>query len=87
VAVITGGASGIGFAPAERLAAEAMKIVVADIESGALEAAVKKLESAGAAVLAVRTDAGDPGARPAQRDRARARPHARGSEASRGERE
>jgi NAD(P)-dependent dehydrogenase (short-subunit alcohol dehydrogenase family) len=56
VAVITGGASGIGFATAERLAAEGMKIVVADIESGALEAAVKKLESAGAAVLGVRTD-------------------------------
>lgn len=56
VAVITGGASGIGFATAERLAAEGMKIVLADIESSALEAAVKKLESAGAAVLGVRTD-------------------------------
>jgi len=56
VAVVTGGASGIGFATAERLAAEGMKIVIADIEPGALEAAVKKLESGGAAVLGVRTD-------------------------------
>jgi NAD(P)-dependent dehydrogenase (short-subunit alcohol dehydrogenase family) len=56
VAVITGGASGIGFATAERLAAEGMKLVLADIESGALEAAVKKLESGGAAVIGVRTD-------------------------------
>jgi len=56
VAVITGGASGIGFATAERLAAEGMKIVIADIEPGALEAAVQKLQASGAAVLGVRTD-------------------------------
>ncbi len=56
VAVITGGASGIGFATAERLAAEGMKIVIADIETNALESAAKRLESAGAQVLAVRTD-------------------------------
>ena len=54
--VITGGASGIGFATAERLAAEGMKIVIADIEPGALEAAVKRLEAGGTAVLGVRTD-------------------------------
>jgi NAD(P)-dependent dehydrogenase (short-subunit alcohol dehydrogenase family) len=40
VAVITGGASGIGFATAERLAAEGMKIVLADVEPGALDGAV-----------------------------------------------
>ncbi len=34
VAVITGGASGIGRAVAERAAAEGMKIVLADIEEG-----------------------------------------------------
>ena len=56
VAVITGGASGIGFATAERLAAEGMKIVLADIEPGALDAAAKKIEKTGAQVLAVRTD-------------------------------
>jgi NAD(P)-dependent dehydrogenase (short-subunit alcohol dehydrogenase family) len=36
VAVITGAASGIGRALAERLAAEDMKIVLADIEEDAL---------------------------------------------------
>jgi NAD(P)-dependent dehydrogenase (short-subunit alcohol dehydrogenase family) len=56
VAVITGGASGIGYATAERLAGEGMKIVIADVEPGALEAAVKKLEGKGASVLGVRTD-------------------------------
>jgi len=56
VAVVTGGASGIGFATAERLAAEGMKLVLGDIEPGALDAAVKKLEAGGAQVLGVRTD-------------------------------
>ncbi|MGH9885025.1 MAG: SDR family NAD(P)-dependent oxidoreductase [bacterium] len=56
VAVVTGGASGIGFATAERFAAEGMKIVIADVEPGALEAAVKRIEGRGASVLGVRTD-------------------------------
>ena len=34
VAVVTGGASGIGRAMAERFAAEGMKVVLADIEEG-----------------------------------------------------
>ena len=37
VAVITGGASGIGLGLASKLADEGMKIVLADIESAALE--------------------------------------------------
>ena len=37
VAVITGGASGIGLGLASKLADEGMKIVLADIESGARE--------------------------------------------------
>ena len=43
VAVITGGASGIGLAMATRFAQEGMKVVIADIEAPALEAAVTKL--------------------------------------------
>jgi NAD(P)-dependent dehydrogenase (short-subunit alcohol dehydrogenase family) len=43
-AVITGAASGIGFALAERCASERMNVVLADIEEDALKAAVKKIE-------------------------------------------
>jgi NAD(P)-dependent dehydrogenase (short-subunit alcohol dehydrogenase family) len=56
VAVITGGASGIGYALAERFAREGCKVVIADIEAGALERAQKTLRDGGAEVLAVQTD-------------------------------
>ena len=48
VAVITGGASGIGFATAKALANQGAKIVIADIEAGALNQAVGALSSSGA---------------------------------------
>ena len=38
VAVVTGGASGIGRGMAERFGAEGMKVVLADVEEGALTA-------------------------------------------------
>ena len=47
VAVITGGASGIGRAVAERAAAEGMKIVLGDIEEGPLKEAVGDLTGRG----------------------------------------
>jgi NAD(P)-dependent dehydrogenase (short-subunit alcohol dehydrogenase family) len=56
VAVITGGASGIGRGIAERCAREGMKIVLADIEEGALTRTENELKSSGATVLAVPTD-------------------------------
>src|SRR6516165_9482622 len=56
VAVVTGAASGIGFALAERFAAEGMKVVLADVEEGALARAEAELRGRGATVLAVRTD-------------------------------
>jgi NAD(P)-dependent dehydrogenase (short-subunit alcohol dehydrogenase family) len=56
VAVVTGGASGIGWGIAERCAAEGMKVVIADIEEAALKQAEKTLKDSGAEVLAVRTD-------------------------------
>lgn len=59
VAVVTGGASGIGFAMAEKFIAEGMKVVVADIEIQALESAVDKLSINGAEVLGVQTDVSD----------------------------
>jgi NAD(P)-dependent dehydrogenase (short-subunit alcohol dehydrogenase family) len=56
VAVVTGGASGIGLALAEAFAGEGMALVLADIETGALEEAAGKLAATGTDVLAVPTD-------------------------------
>src|SRR5262245_11751816 len=56
VAVITGAASGIGRALAERCAREGMKVVLADVEPEALAAAEASLKAGGATALAVRTD-------------------------------
>ena len=59
VAVITGGASGIGRAMADRFARQGMRIVLADIEAPALERAVAEMKSRGANVIGVRTDVAD----------------------------
>ena len=56
VAVITGGASGIGRAMAERFATERMKIVLADIEQSSLDRAVSEMRAGGAEVAGRRTD-------------------------------
>ncbi len=56
VAVVTGGASGIGLALAKRWIAEGMRVVIADLRQDALDAAVRELEAAGGEVLAVTTD-------------------------------
>src|SRR5512146_2537971 len=56
VAVITGGASGIGYALAGRCAQEGMKVVLADIEAPALEQVEQALKESGADVFAVQTD-------------------------------
>ncbi len=56
VAVVTGAASGIGRALAERSAQEGMKVVLADVERDALAKAEAELKAAGATVLAVPTD-------------------------------
>jgi NAD(P)-dependent dehydrogenase (short-subunit alcohol dehydrogenase family) len=56
VAVITGAASGIGHALAERCAHEGMKVVLADVDVDALTATEAALKATGAPVLAVVTD-------------------------------
>jgi len=56
VAVVTGAASGIGRAMVERFAAEGMKVVLADVEKGALAQAAAEMKAGGATVLAVPTD-------------------------------
>ena len=60
VAVVTGGASGIGLGLGERFLEEGMKLVLADIEESVLRREVKRLGDLGADVLAVRCDVRDP---------------------------
>ena len=56
VAVVTGAASGIGRGLARRFAEEGMRVVLADVERDALEAAAAELRETGAELLAVETD-------------------------------
>jgi len=56
VAVITGGAEGIGKAIAVAAAAEGMKLVLADIDADKLNATVEELAGTGAEVIGLRTD-------------------------------
>ena len=55
-AVVTGAASGIGRALADAFASEGARVVMADVERGALDTAAAALRGRGAAVLAVPTD-------------------------------
>src|SRR5688500_13178417 len=72
VAIVTGGASGIGNAMARRFAAAGMRVVLADVEEQALEQAAKALaaEHGDDAVLALPTDVSDGPAIDAVRDAA-----------------
>ncbi len=56
VAVVTGGASGIGFGIAGYAARAGMRVVLADIEADALERAATEIRAMGTDVLAVPTD-------------------------------
>lgn len=56
VAIITGGASGLGRATAELMSAEGMRVLIADYNGELLSQTVKELTSGGARALAVQTD-------------------------------
>ena len=61
VAVVTGAASGIGRALAERFAAEGMHVVLADIDSHKLYDLASAIQNANVKVLAIRTDVAQAG--------------------------
>jgi NAD(P)-dependent dehydrogenase (short-subunit alcohol dehydrogenase family) len=60
VAVVTGGASGIGFGLAEAFSRRGLNVVVADVRADGLDQARRSLESQGGQVRAVLTDVRDP---------------------------
>jgi NAD(P)-dependent dehydrogenase (short-subunit alcohol dehydrogenase family) len=60
VAVVTGAASGMGRAFAERFAREGMRVVLADVEQTALQRAVDELRAAGHEARGVVTDVSKP---------------------------
>jgi NAD(P)-dependent dehydrogenase (short-subunit alcohol dehydrogenase family) len=59
VAVVTGGASGIGRALGARLAQEGMRVVLADVEAPVLDATVEELRGEGLDVTGIVTDVAD----------------------------
>lgn len=59
IAVVTGGAQGIGFAIASRLAQEGATIVIADIKEAVAREAAQRIEQAGGTAVAHRVDVGD----------------------------
>jgi NAD(P)-dependent dehydrogenase (short-subunit alcohol dehydrogenase family) len=60
VAVVTGGASGIGRALAETFGREGMRVVLADVEGNALAATAQAIGKTGVEVLSVETDVTKP---------------------------
>ena len=60
VAVVTGGAGGIGRAMVDRFTAEGMKAVIADIDARLVDQATGELRSQGHDVIGVVTDVTEP---------------------------
>jgi len=72
IAVITGGASGIGYAIAERAGAEDMTVVLVDVDADALSTARGALESRGVVAHAMAVDVSDRAAMTSLRERVEA---------------
>lgn len=62
VAIVTGGARGIGEAIARHLAGEGTAAVIADLDAAPAAAVERGIREAGGEAMAVRVDVGDPGA-------------------------
>jgi NAD(P)-dependent dehydrogenase (short-subunit alcohol dehydrogenase family) len=61
VAIVTGGANGIGRACAQRFLEEGARVVIGDIDAGALESASRALTEAGGQVATVLGDVSEEG--------------------------
>jgi 2-hydroxycyclohexanecarboxyl-CoA dehydrogenase len=59
IAIVTGGASGIGLAIAERLARDGAKVAIFDLDAAGAEDQAAKIRADGGAALAVRVDVSD----------------------------
>lgn len=59
IAVVTGGASGMGLATAERLARDGVKVAIFDLDLPAAESAAKRLREGGLSAIAVGVDIAD----------------------------
>lgn len=59
IAVVTGAASGIGFALADRFATSGLHVVLADVDEAGLATAADKIGARGVDTLTVRTDVSD----------------------------
>src|ERR1700724_2373511 len=68
-AVVTGSASGLGRAMAERLALEGMTVVIADNRLGEAEVVAKGIEDGGGRAVAIEVDVTDPKSLTALADR------------------
>lgn len=60
VVVVTGGANGIGYAAAQRFAAEKASVVINDLNAGAVEKAVEAIRAAGGEAMGVAGDVSSP---------------------------